>query len=64
MPRCLSTKLKSEPGTRAWMLSTRRWRMALMRSRMPPSSLSQSARSSGFCSTVATISLPCVGGLE
>src|SRR6185503_5825243 len=41
MPRCFSTKPKSAPGAREWMLSTRRLRIALMRSHIAPSSLSQ-----------------------
>ncbi|MNC92275.1 hypothetical protein D3C83_86700 [compost metagenome] len=64
MPRCLSTKLKSEPGTREWMASTRRLRIALMRSRISPSSFSQRAFNSLEPKIVATIWLPCEGGFE
>ena len=64
MPRCCRMKEKSAPGTRLWIPSTSALRMALMRSRMAPSSFSHCARRSGLVSTVATMAPPWVGGLE
>ncbi|CPN78992.1 Uncharacterised protein [Bordetella pertussis] len=64
MPRCASTKLKSCATPWVLIFSTSSLRIRRMRSRMPASSFSQSANSSGVFRTVDTTVPPWVGGLE
>ncbi|MCY1379555.1 hypothetical protein D9M69_672830 [compost metagenome] len=64
MPIWVVMKLMSSFTPAALRPSTSFWRMALMRTRISPSSCSHNARSSGLFSTAATMAPPWVSGLE
>ncbi|MNT19217.1 hypothetical protein D3C72_1544680 [compost metagenome] len=64
MPICVVMNDMSCFTPAALRPSTSFWRMALMRTRISPSSFSHRARSSGLLSTAATTAPPWMGGLE